>query len=521
MRRAGPLLCLVVCACALVPSAQAQTTPTVDDRVVLLGVGTAHGLGMAMDGIEGQARAGWGYDRILSLFYPETSTGHASGNIRVGLAQGATQHFVLPGGGTATGAGLEIKIAPGARVSVRNEDGRPSIDVQPAAPDEPERSRSTVEVGAAVTVAEPWSPLQTPPPVQTPPEQRPPTPGRPKPEPSEPTPSPEPAHPPARAGDRSTSATSLRLTPAGSPAVVKVESTGHQYRGSIEVRATGASLRVVNHVDLETYVEGIAEQKGSGWPLEAYKALAVAARSFAASSMTWRGGSHASGFDICPTQNCQVYHGFDGEEPSMRRAARETSGQIRTYGGRAILAMYHGNGGGQTESYERISPTRSDAYPYLTSVRYPYAEPHTWRRHLTYREIRGSLAARGVRTPRLIKRIEIMERGDSPRVVRMRLHGNGSDHADVSGTTFMNALDLWSTWFEMGERRTLTAVTPGGTTSRLSDASGVAGDVTGSGLVAVLAVAIVALAMASTLRTSDDRLPLSFRIAPATTRPGS
>jgi SpoIID/LytB domain protein len=470
-----------------------------------------------MDGIEGEARAGWNHDQILSLFYPGTTSGHASGDIRVGLAEGAVQHFVLPGGGTATGTDVPIKIAPGTRVTVSNKDGRPVVDVQPAAPRENEARRSTVELGAGMTVAEPRSPLQTPPPVQPPPEPSTPPAGRPKPSPSEPTPTPVPAR--QRHTASRTSTTSLRLTPAGSPAVIKVEATGHQYRGAIDVLSVGRSLRVVNHVDLETYVEGIAEQKGSGWPLEAYKALAVAARSFAASTMTWRGGSHASGFDICPTQSCQVYLGFDGEEASMRRAARETSGKIRTYEGRAILAMYHGNGGGQTESYSRISPTRSNAYPYLKSVRYPYAEPHTWRRELTYGEIRRSLAARGVRTPQRITRLEVLERGDSPRVVRMRVQGNGDEHIDISGTTFMNALDLWSTWFEIGERRELTAV-PGSTSSDLSDAHSVAGDVSKSGLVAVLAVAIVALAMATTLRSSDDRLPPSLRVASMAAPPG-
>jgi peptidoglycan hydrolase-like amidase len=190
------------------------------------------------------------------------------------------------------------------------------------------------------------------------------------------------------------------------------------------------------------------------------------------------------------------------------------------YGGRAIMAMYHGNGGGQTETYKRISPTHSDAYPYLKSVRYPHAEPHTWKRELTYGEIGRSLAASGVAAPRPIERIEILERGDSPRVVRMRLHGAGK-HTDLSGTTFMNALDLWSTWFEIGTTRTLTAIAPGGGPA-LAQAreTAVPTDVSESGLVAVLAIAIVALAMATRLRASGDQLPLSLRLEAAPSRVG-
>jgi stage II sporulation protein D len=306
----------------------------------------------------------------------------------------------------------------------------------------------------------------------------------------------------------------LRLVPDGDPAVVKVDATERRYRGTMEVRAAGGTLRVINHIDLETYIAGIAEQRGAGWPLEGLKALAVAARSFAASAMTWRGKSHPNGYDICPTQNCQVYLGYDGEEPDMRRAAISTAGQIRVFRGKPILAMYHGNGGGQTESYRRVSPARSEAYPYLRSIRYPYADPHTWTRETSYREIRAALAAKGVVIARPLKRMEILERGDSPRVVRMRLHGGDGEHTDVSGTTLMMALDLWSTWFEIGERRTFTRVGPAGVAgTRLDGSSDIAGDVGGYGLLVVLAIAFVALAMATTLRTTDDRLPLTLRMA--------
>ncbi|HYZ93807.1 MAG TPA: SpoIID/LytB domain-containing protein [Actinomycetota bacterium] len=518
MRRAGPLLCLVFCACAFVPSAGAQPANARNDRVLLLGVGTAHGLGMAMDGIEGQAEAGWSHDRILSLFYPGTTTGRAAGTIRVGLSVGGVQHFVMPGGGSVTGSGpgFPMRIAPGARVTITGTGGRPSVDVHPSTPPAPEGARPAVDAGASLIVSEPTSPLR--PPFETPPpSSRPPV--EPSPEPSPSAPGSTPAPEQSTGGAPAASApTSVRLVPAGNPAVVKVDSTGRQYRGFIEVRPEGRTLRVVNHVNLETYVAGIAEQKGSGWPLEAYKALAVAARSFAASAMTWRSGNHANGYDICPTQSCQVYLGFDGEEAIMRRAATETAGQVRVYDGRPIMAMYHGNGGGQTESYKRISPTRSDAYPYLKSVRYPHAEPHTWKRDLTFTEIGRSLAAAGVSAPRPLERLEILERGDSPRVVRMRLHGAGK-HTDISGTTFMNALDLWSTWFEIGQTRVLTAIAPGGVPAATqTQAAGVPADVTKSGLVAVLAIAIVALAMATRLRASDDRLPL-FEPAPSRAGP--
>ncbi len=286
-----------------------------------------------------------------------------------------------------------------------------------------------------------------------------------------------------------------------------VESTGKRYRGVIEVRSAGSSLKVVNHVDLETYVEGIAEARGAGWPLESMKALAIAARSLGAASMSWYAKNQDNGYDICPTDSCQVYFGYDGEEAIMRRAVAETAGQIRIYNGRPILAMYHGNGGGQTESYNKAAGTKISSHPYLRSVKYPHASPSTWRRDLTMTQIANAL---GASAPRPLERIEVLERGDSPRVMRLGLHGGGRT-TEVRGQTFAEALDLWSTWFEVSEPGSLPTVGFGGSSEgRTLDRLGVGRDA-GSTWILAFAAAFVALATAGALQATADRLPAVLR----------
>src|SRR5437588_10239574 len=116
------LVCVVLCAAAE-PAHAASPTPSplppAADRVTFTGRGSAHGLGMAMDGVEGEARAGWSHDRILSLFYPGTSSAHSYGTIRVGLSEGGLQHVSLPSGGTVAG----IAVQPGSGVTVRPASG--------------------------------------------------------------------------------------------------------------------------------------------------------------------------------------------------------------------------------------------------------------------------------------------------------------------------------------------------------------------------------------------------------------
>ena len=57
---------------------------------------------------------------------------------------------------------------------------------------------------------------------------------------------------------------------------------GRPYRGKLEIAAVGGYLRVVNYVGLESYIAGVvADEMPSTWPIEALKAQAVAARTFA------------------------------------------------------------------------------------------------------------------------------------------------------------------------------------------------------------------------------------------------
>jgi SpoIID/LytB domain protein len=411
-----------------------------DEPVVISGVGAAHGFGMAMDGVEGQARGGWTHERILDLFYPGTTTGHAGGTIRVGLADGPAATVGLPNGGVIADAPksgkptIRIAVPSGTKIGLRRDGGL--IVVTRGVP------RTTPSASE-----------------HTPPRQEPPPDLIPTPPPAEapvvvPTATPAPRKKGPPAGPATSVDGALRkprffVWGTGDPALVSVDATGRRYRGQMEIKPGTNGLVVVNHVDLETYVRGIAEEKGQAWPLAGLRSLAVAARSLGAATMSWYHKNTANGYDICPSENCQVYLGYDGEEPAMTRAVAETAGQIRVHNGRPILAMYHGNGGGQTESYAKVIDNGTDPYPYLRSVKYPFASPSTWQREWTLPKIEASLRDAGVGVPAKIERITVAERGESPRVVRVRIDTmDGTD--ELSGVTFANALDLPSTWFDVG-----------------------------------------------------------------------
>ena len=110
--------------------------------------------------------------------------------------------------------------------------------------------------------------------------------------------------------------------------------------------------------------------------------------------------------------------------------------------------MYHGNGGGQTASYKDLSEDGAgDGYPYLASVKYPYADPWQWKKETTLHEIADALRAEHGNIPSPLKYVIVLKRGETPRVKRVGLFGESRRGVAVNGAGFARALDLPSPWF--------------------------------------------------------------------------
>jgi peptidoglycan hydrolase-like amidase len=137
-------------------------------------------------------------------------------------------------------------------------------------------------------------------------------------------------------------------------------------RGELELRPSAGGVIVVNVVNLEQYLRGVvpAEMGPRSFPLlEALKAQAVAARTYAVAHL----GDHAAeGYDLCDSTACQVYEGAGAEQPLSDRAVLETAGEVVTYQGKPIDAMYHSTCAGHTEDGAAVFPQR--AAPYLKGV---------------------------------------------------------------------------------------------------------------------------------------------------------
>jgi len=122
---------------------------------------------------------------------------------------------------------------------------------------------------------------------------------------------------------------------------------GRAHDGSIEVlRGDDGAFAVVNEVDLESYVAGVAGPEiGAEAPLEALKAQAVASRTFA-----WTALGRDGPFDVYADTRSQVYRGRPAAGGPAGRAAGQTRGQMLFWRGRPFRAYFSSTCGGATES---------------------------------------------------------------------------------------------------------------------------------------------------------------------------
>ena len=123
---------------------------------------------------------------------------------------------------------------------------------------------------------------------------------------------------------------------------------GYRYYGGFEYqRVTGGAINVVNVVNMEDYVKCVIPwEMSKDWPLEALKAQAVCARTYAACQTKHR----SQGFDICAATHCQVYQGTAASNAYSDSAVDQTAGQCLYYGGQIVQdAVYYSSNGGASE----------------------------------------------------------------------------------------------------------------------------------------------------------------------------
>jgi stage II sporulation protein D len=218
------------------------------------------------------------------------------------------------------------------------------------------------------------------------------------------------------------------------------------YRGDLTVAHQSSGLCAIDTLPVESYLRGVVPlEMSSSWPLEALKAQAVAARTYAIRSI---GGGL---FDLYSDTRSQAYGGASRERETTDAAVSGTAGVIATYGGQPIAAFYFSTSGGHTENIENVWNTAP--LPYLKGVDDPYdtlSPYHVWPDNpirTSATSVATALGSGNLPAGQL-QALYVVKRGVSPRVVQA-LAISDSGATSLTGSTIRTALGLRDTWFDV------------------------------------------------------------------------
>ncbi len=235
------------------------------------------------------------------------------------------------------------------------------------------------------------------------------------------------------------------------------------YHGAMEFCRTKQKdgFYIINLVEIQDYLKGVVpNEMPVKFGLEALKAQSIAARNYV---LAPRCKAYEE-FDVVDSVASQVYFGANTEEDITNQAVDETEGQVASYKGDLILALYSSTAGGYTESYANAFSDKycfpAEAKPYLvakpdmlsfvsmakeedarlfyTSVptAYDMESPYfRWKRTWTLKEFETdinmhlkSLVQTGFITPPPpdnfiynVKDIKVLKRGDSGKVMEIEI----------------------------------------------------------------------------------------------------
>ena len=166
---------------------------------------------------------------------------------------------------------------------------------------------------------------------------------------------------------------------------------GSLYPGDVEFIANGGNVQIVVHVYMEDYMRGVLPyEMDNSFPLEALKAQAVAARTYALKKMS----AQAATYDVVDTTSDQVYNGTPTGNARCAQAVEETSGIVGTVGGEYMASYYTASNGGQTESVANAWGSGSYSYLQVKDDPYDLRNPASVAKSVTfYRDGTTSVSA--------------------------------------------------------------------------------------------------------------------------------
>jgi stage II sporulation protein D len=247
--------------------------------------------------------------------------------------------------------------------------------------------------------------------------------------------------------------------------------TYDRYRGVIKLRSIASGVDVIDETELDLYLRGVVPaEMPAGWPLEALRAQAIAARTYAAHRLHPRTGF----YDLYDDTRSQVYRGSLGENAATTAVVTDTAGQVLRSGTAFANTLFHSTGGGATEDNENVftaatgrivagavSYLRGSADRAPDGTAYDAAAPRaTWK---TAAYSLAQLSAIFGADPRTnagsLSSLDLSDVGVSGRLVRVKLIGSLGTKT-ISGEVFRDVFNTHSPAADPYMWSTLVATAP-------------------------------------------------------------
>ena len=172
--------------------------------------------------------------------------------------------------------------------------------------------------------------------------------------------------------------------PEGEENGIRIEETEGDtlYCGDLVVTAEGDMLQVVLAIQIEEYLYGVVGYEMSdSFPLEALKAQAVAARTYAM-QRKWSAGKKP--YDLVDTTADQVFKGYNGEYVNIIQAVDVTRGVVGLHDGSFAVCYFTASNGGQTALASQIwGNAGGDDYLAMQDDPYDLENPRSLQNELT------------------------------------------------------------------------------------------------------------------------------------------
>lgn len=385
MKRA--VAALVLASTVISATAEAREVEPAAAETTIAGRGFGHGRGMSQYGAQGAAIAGKPAQEILDFYYPGTTTGKATGSIRVRITADTTD-------GVRVGAVNHLKIRDlrtGDVYTLPKASTRNQWSIDPY-------GEHGSKVSSFDAKARKWTLWK---------------------------------------------AFGGMTQFEGAPVIALIMPSGavRRYRGALRaIDVDGSHLDTVNVVPLEHYLRGVVPREAlSSWRPAALQAQSVAARTY---SVYHRARATRRAYDLCDTISCQVYGGYDEELASTNEAIAATAGQVRLYRGRPIIAEFSSSNGGATAASEvPYQVTRADAWDAYPGNGNPNV---TWTVTRTAAELQDAFDVGSIRSLRVLERTGVGPGGG--RALTVEAVGSKGRRV-LTADQVRSRLKLRSAWF--------------------------------------------------------------------------